>query len=49
MRTPILNSKNFDDPPPHILLNYNTGIHALVSRWHKAVEDDGDYVEKLRV
>jgi histone-lysine N-methyltransferase SETMAR len=25
---------------------YKTGIHALVSRWRKAVEVDGDYVEK---
>jgi hypothetical protein len=25
---------------------YKTGIHALVSRWRKAVEVDGDYVQK---
>jgi hypothetical protein len=25
---------------------YRTGIHVLVSRWRKAVEVDGDYVEK---
>jgi hypothetical protein len=25
---------------------YKTGIHALVTRWHKAVEVDGDYVKK---
>jgi hypothetical protein len=28
---------------------YKTGIHALVCRWRKAVEFDGDYVEKLGV
>jgi hypothetical protein len=29
------------------LVRYKTvGIHALVSRWRKAVEVDGDYVEK---
>jgi hypothetical protein len=25
---------------------YRQDIHALVSLWHKAVEVDGDYVEK---
>jgi histone-lysine N-methyltransferase SETMAR len=25
---------------------YNTGIHALVSHWRKAVEVNGDYEEK---
>jgi hypothetical protein len=25
---------------------YRQGIHALVSRWHKTVEVDGDFVEK---
>jgi hypothetical protein len=25
---------------------YREGLHALVSRWRKAVELDGDYVEK---
>jgi hypothetical protein len=25
---------------------YREGMHALVSRWHKAVEVEGDYVEK---
>jgi len=25
---------------------YREGMHALVSRWRKAVEVDGDYVEK---
>jgi histone-lysine N-methyltransferase SETMAR len=25
---------------------YNRGMHGLVSRWRKAVEVDGDYVEK---
>jgi hypothetical protein len=25
---------------------YRQGIHALVPRWHKAVQVDGDYVEK---
>jgi hypothetical protein len=25
---------------------YRQGIHALVSRWRKAVEVDGDFVEK---
>jgi hypothetical protein len=25
---------------------YREGMHALVSRWHKAVDVDGDYVEK---
>jgi histone-lysine N-methyltransferase SETMAR len=25
---------------------YREGMHALVSRWHKAVDLDGDYVEK---
>jgi hypothetical protein len=25
---------------------YRTGVHVLVSRWRKAVEVDGDYVEK---
>jgi 23S rRNA maturation mini-RNase III len=25
---------------------YREGRHALVSRWHKAVNVDGDYVEK---
>jgi transposase len=25
---------------------YLQGIHALVPRWHKAVQVDGDYVEK---
>ena len=28
---------------------YREGLHALISRWHKAVDLDGDYVEKLRV
>jgi len=26
---------------------YREGMHALVSRWRKAVDIDGDYVEKL--
>ena len=25
---------------------YRTGIHALVKRWTKTVEMDGDYIEK---
>lgn len=25
---------------------YHTGIHALVPRWRKAIEKDGDYIEK---
>jgi len=25
---------------------YREGIHALASRWRKAVDLDGDYVEK---
>ncbi|PSN29811.1 hypothetical protein C0J52_24798 [Blattella germanica] len=25
---------------------YHTGIHALVKRWIKTVEKDGDYIEK---
>ena len=25
---------------------YRTGIHALVKRWTKTVEKDGDYIEK---
>ncbi|PSN48728.1 hypothetical protein C0J52_08792 [Blattella germanica] len=25
---------------------YHTGIHALVKRWIKSVEKDGDYIEK---
>ena len=25
---------------------YRQGFHALVSRWRKAVEREGDYVEK---
>jgi hypothetical protein len=25
---------------------YREGMHALVSRWHKALDTDGDYVEK---
>jgi histone-lysine N-methyltransferase SETMAR len=25
---------------------YREGMHALVSRWHKAIDLDGDYVEK---
>ena len=25
---------------------YREGMHSLVSRWHKAVDLDGDYVEK---
>ena len=25
------------------------GVHALVSRWRKAVDVDGDYVEKYHV
>jgi hypothetical protein len=25
---------------------YREGMHALVSRWRKAVDVDGDYVEK---
>jgi hypothetical protein len=28
---------------------YREGMHALVSRWRKAVDVDGDYVEKLDV
>jgi len=28
---------------------YREGMHALVSRWCKAVDVDGDYVEKSRV
>jgi len=28
---------------------YREGRHALVSRWHKAVDVDGDYVEKSHV
>ena len=28
---------------------YRGGIHALVSRWRKAVDVDGDYVEKSHV
>jgi len=28
---------------------YREGMHALVSRWHKAVDIDGDYVEKYHV
>jgi histone-lysine N-methyltransferase SETMAR len=28
---------------------HKMGIHAVVSRWHKAVEVDGDYAEKWRV
>jgi hypothetical protein len=31
----------------HFLTDMATkGMHALVSRWHKAVDVDGDYVEK---
>jgi hypothetical protein len=26
------------------LIQYNTGMHAVVSRWRKAVEVDRDYV-----
>jgi hypothetical protein len=26
---------------------YREGMHALVSRWRKAVDVDGDYVEKI--
>ena len=26
--------------------SYREGMHALVSRWRKAVDVDGDYVEK---
>jgi len=29
--------------------SYREGMHALVSRWCKAVDVDGDYVEKSRV
>jgi hypothetical protein len=25
---------------------YREGMHALISRWHKAIDVDGDYVEK---
>jgi histone-lysine N-methyltransferase SETMAR len=25
---------------------YQQGIHSLVPRWHKAIQVDGDYVEK---
>ena len=25
---------------------YQAGIHALVKRWNKTVEMDGDYIEK---
>jgi len=25
---------------------YGEGMHAFVSRWHKAIDVDGDYVEK---
>jgi 23S rRNA maturation mini-RNase III len=28
---------------------YREGMHALVSRWHKAVDVDGDYVEITHV
>jgi hypothetical protein len=28
---------------------YREGMHALVSRWRKAIDVDGDYVEKLHV
>jgi len=28
---------------------YREGMHALVSRWRKTVDVDGDYVEKSRV
>ena len=28
---------------------YREGMHALVSRWRKAVDLDGDYVEKEHV
>ena len=28
---------------------YREGMHALVSRWRKAVDVDGDYVEKSHV
>jgi hypothetical protein len=28
---------------------YREGMHALVSRWRKAVDLDGDYVEKSNV
>jgi hypothetical protein len=31
------------------LVQYKTERHALVSRWRKAVEVDGDYVEKWGV
>jgi hypothetical protein len=34
---------------PHILFLghwYREGMHVLVSRWRKAVDVDGDYVEK---
>jgi hypothetical protein len=30
----------------HIISIYVYGMHALVSRWRKAVDVDGDYVEK---
>jgi hypothetical protein len=25
---------------------YREGIHAVTSRWHKAIDSEGDYVEK---
>jgi hypothetical protein len=28
---------------------YRQGIHALVPCWHKAIQVDGDYVEKVCV
>jgi len=28
---------------------YREGVHVLVSRWNKAVDVDGDYVEKSHV
>ena len=28
---------------------YRAGIHALVKRWTKTVEMDGDYIEKLQI
>jgi len=28
---------------------YREGMHALVSRWRKVVDVDGDYVEKSHV
>jgi hypothetical protein len=28
---------------------YREGMHAFVTRWHKAVDLDGEYVEKSRV